>query len=64
MKTSLTRGFPVMAALVLMSLLTARAQTVERSLAEFLAVQGTYCIADGSGGCLHLQGPQPNPPPR
>jgi hypothetical protein len=42
-----------------MSVLTASAQTVERSLEEWMAVQGTFCIPDGAGGCLRLQGPQP-----
>jgi hypothetical protein len=36
------------------------ARTVERSLEEFLAAQGTFCVPDGSGGCLLLQPPLPN----
>jgi hypothetical protein len=35
-------------------------QTVERSLEEFLAVQGTFCFPDGEGGCLELLTPLPN----
>jgi hypothetical protein len=34
-------------------------QTIDRSLDEFLAVQGRFCYPDGLGGCWHSQGPQP-----
>jgi len=40
--------------------LTARSNTVERSLDEFLAAQGTFCITDGEGGCLQFFAPLPN----
>ncbi len=33
---------------------------VKRSLSEFLAAQGTYCIPVGEGGCLTFLDPLPN----
>jgi hypothetical protein len=42
------------------TLLTARAQTVERSLDEWLATQGTFCFPDGAGGCVQFVAPLPN----
>lgn len=36
------------------------AQTVGRSVDEFLAAQGTFCLDDGSGGCLLFVPPLPN----
>jgi hypothetical protein len=60
MKMATIRGVLVVSTPVLTSVLTAHAQTVERSLEEWLAVQGTFCLPDGAGGCLQWQGPQPN----
>jgi hypothetical protein len=37
----------------------AGAQSVDRSLDEFLAAQGTLCIDDGEGGCLLMFAPLP-----
>jgi hypothetical protein len=34
--------------------------TVLRPIEDFLAAQGTYCIADGMGGCLLFVPPDPN----
>lgn len=33
---------------------------VQRPLADFLDVQGTYCIDDGAGGCVHFIDDDPN----
>lgn len=42
------------------TLFIAGAQTVQRSLDEFLAAQGTFCFPDGAGGCLLFAAPLPN----
>jgi hypothetical protein len=38
----------------------AQGQAVHRSIEEFVNAQGTYCIDDGSGGCLLFVPPDPN----
>ncbi len=36
------------------------ATTQDRSISEFLAAQGTFCVPDGGGGCLLFVPPAPN----
>jgi hypothetical protein len=60
MKRFVTRGGWVVLMVVLTQLFTASAQTVERSLEEFLAAQGTFCFPDGLGGCFEYLAPLPN----
>jgi len=42
------------------SLAVAQQQTVQRPIEEFVAAQGTFCVPDGSGGCLLFTPPVPN----
>jgi len=44
----------------LLSPATASADPAERSLNEFLAAQGTFCVPNGSGGCNLFFDPLPN----
>jgi hypothetical protein len=60
MRTLFVRGFLVISVLVLTSLLTTSAQTVARSLDEWLGVQGTFCFPDGAGRCAQFFAPLPN----
>lgn len=43
-----------------MAPLSASAQTVHRSIDEFVAAQGTFCIDDGAGGCVLFVPPVQN----
>jgi len=53
-------GLALSMMLLIAATVPASAQTVERSLDEFLAAQGTYCLDDGMGGCILFVPPLQN----
>ncbi len=61
MTRSTSRRLLGLAALLALAAVTAApAQAAQRSIEEFIAAQGTYCIDDGSGGCFVIVPPVPN----
>jgi hypothetical protein len=60
MKKAFAHGLLVVTTLLFTSPLTVKAETVERSLDDFLAAQGSFCIPDGVGGCQQFLAPLTN----
>ena len=59
-RSGIGRRFGLFALFLIVTAAPAGAQTIERSLDEFLAAQGTYCLDDGGGGCLLFVPPLQN----